>query len=87
MSPIMRGVGGVVITTSAWHPGDGVFGIKTWLSTSGTVESENHVNVGPVSLWDVKEPLRTTSTLAVTTLSASIYRSAWCKCPENGLTS
>ena len=40
-------------------------------------ESENHVNVGPVSIWDVKEPLRTTSTLAVTILSASIGRSAW----------
>jgi len=34
-------------------------------------ESENHVNVGPVSIWDVKEPLRTTSTLAVTILSDS----------------
>ena len=33
--------------------------------------SENHVNVGPVSIWDVKEPLRTTSTLAVTILSDS----------------
>ena len=32
-------------------------------------ESENHVNVGPVSIWDVKEPLRTTSTMPVTILS------------------
>ena len=42
-----------------------------------SITSENHVNVGPVSIWDVKEPLRTTSTLAVTILSASIERSAW----------
>ena len=41
-----------------------------------------HVNVGPVLVWDVKEPLRTTSTLAVTTLSASIERLTWCKCSE-----
>ena len=34
-------------------------------------ESENHVKVGPVSVWDVKEPLRMTSTLC-----ASIERSA-----------
>ena len=40
-------------------------------------ESENHVNVGRVSIWDVKEPLRTTSTLAVTIFSASIERSVW----------
>ena len=38
--------------------------------------------VSPVSVWDVKEPLRMISTLAVTTLSASIERSAWCKCSE-----
>ena len=35
-------------------------------------ESENHINVYPVSIWDLKEPLRTTNTLAVTILSASI---------------
>ena len=29
------------------------------------------VNVGPVSNWDVNEPLRTTSTLSVATVSAS----------------
>ena len=45
-------------------------------------ESDNHVNVSPVSIWDIKEPLRTTSTLAVTTLSANIERSAWYKCCE-----
>ena len=28
-----------------------------------------------LKIWDVQEPLRTTSTLAVTTLSASIERS------------
>jgi len=38
-------------------------------------ESENHVKVGAVSIWDVKEALRATST--VTTLSVSIARSAW----------
>ena len=26
-------------------------------------QSENHVNVGPVSVWDIKQPLRPTSTL------------------------
>jgi hypothetical protein len=46
-------------------------------------ELENHINVGPVSIWDVKEPMRTTSTLAVTSLSASIERSAWRICSEN----
>ena len=35
-------------------------------------ELENHNNVGPVSIWDVKEPLRTASILPATTLSASI---------------
>ena len=60
----------VVVTTSACHvggkgsiPGTGSCDIKTWLSILGTVytcESENHVNVGPVSIWDVKEPMRTT---------------------------
>ena len=49
-------------------------------------ELENHVNAGPVSVWDVKEPLRTTSTLAVTTLSASTETSAWFKCSEKRLT-
>ena len=28
-------------------------------------EWENHINVSPVSIWDVKEPLRMTCTLAV----------------------
>ena len=37
------------------------------------------VNISPVSLiGDVNEPLRTACTLAVTTFSASIERSAWC---------
>jgi len=35
-------------------------------------ELENRVNVSHVSILDVKEPLRMASTLAVTTLSASI---------------
>ena len=90
-----RGAGSVVVSTSAWHTGgpgsipghgrDDIFGGKTWLKTLGTIciphELGNHVNVGPVSIWDIKEPLRT-STLAVTTLSANIERSAWCKCSE-----
>ena len=71
--------GGVMVTTSACHtagtgsiPGTGSCDIKIWLSTLGTVyPSENHVNVGPVSIWEVKEPLRTTSTLAMTILSDS----------------
>jgi len=45
-------------------------------------ELENNVNVGLVSIWDVKEAQRTTSTLAVTILGASIERSAWHKCSE-----
>ena len=36
----------------------------------------NHVNVGPIPIWHKKEPLRMTSTLRVTTLGASIERSA-----------
>ena len=47
-------------------------------------ESENHINVGPILIWDVKEPWRMTSTLAVTTLSARIERSVRHKCSENG---
>ena len=54
----------------------GIFYVKTWLSTLGTVyilrESENHVLI-----WDIKEPMRTISTLAVTTISTNIERSAW----------
>ena len=47
-------------------------------------ESDNHVIVGTVSIWDVKEPLRvrTTSTLAVTIITASIERPAWRRCSE-----
>ena len=84
---ILRGAGNVVVSTSIWHasgpvsiPGQGkhgIFGVNIRLSTLGTCELENHINVGPVPVCDVKEPLRTTSTLAVTTLSASIERSAW----------
>ena len=76
------------------RPGQGrhvVFGIKKPDSTYGDCEripheSENHINVGPISIRDVKEPLRTTSTLAVTTLlltlSASTERLALHKCSE-----
>ena len=42
-------------------------------------ESENPINVGTVSIRDLKEPLRMTNTLGVTTLSASIERSGWHK--------
>ena len=35
-------------------------------------ESENRINVSRVSIWDGKEPPRMESTVAVTTLSASI---------------
>ena len=45
-------------------------------------ESENHVNVGCVLMWDIKEPVRTTSTLTMSTLSACVERSAWCKCSD-----
>ena len=38
-------------------------------------------NLGPVSIWDVNEPLRTTSTLAVTILSDS------CVSPRFGVNS
>ena len=60
-----------------------IFGVKMtgsqhWgLSISRKLE--NQINIGPISVWDVKEPLSTTGTLAVTTLSASIERSAWRK--------
>ena len=52
--------------------------VKSWLSILVVVngESEDHVNIGSVSIWDEYEPLRMTSTLAVTTLNASIERSA-----------
>ena len=73
--------GDVVVTTSAYHagrtgsiPGTGSCDIKSGSQHWGLCiprESENHVNVGPISIWDVKEPLRMTSTLAVTILSDS----------------
>ena len=39
-------------------------------------ESENHVNVSSVASWDVKEPLKTTSTFALTTLNDNDYAKA-----------
>ena len=74
--------GGVVVTTPASDaggtgsiPGTGSCDLKKSGSQHWGLciprESENHVNVGAVSVWDVKEPLRTTSTLAVTILSDS----------------
>ena len=71
-----------MVTTSAFDAGrtGSIPGTGSCVEISGSQhwglciprESENHVNVGPVSIWDVKEPPRTTSTLAVTILSASI---------------
>ena len=39
-------------------------------------ETENHANVGPILIWDIKEPLNTTSTLglAVTILRIIMFR-------------
>ena len=54
----LQSAGSVVVTTSACHWGLCI-----------PRESGNHVNVGPVSIWYEKEPLRTTSTLAVTIIS------------------
>ena len=78
-----------MISTSAWHASDlgsipshgrhGIFGVKKWLSTLSLV---NRVNVGFILIWDLKEPLRMTSTLAVTILSVSIERLALRKCYE-----
>ena len=45
-------------------------------------ESENHVNISPISILNVKEPQRTTSTLAVTPLNVSTERLVWGKCSE-----
>ena len=69
-----------MVTTSACHaadagrtgsiPGTGSCDWGHW-GLCIPRESENPVNVGSVSIWDVKEPLRTTSTLAVTILSDS----------------
>ena len=61
-----------------------IYGIKTWLSTLGTVSLVNrsHTNMGRVTVWDESEQLRITSALVVTTLSASIERLAWRKCSE-----
>ena len=92
---VERGTDSVVVSKSLWYAdslvqypvtADMVYlvlkpGSRHW-GLSIPQELENHVNVGPVSIWDVKEPLRMTSTLAVTTLSASIERSTWCKCSE-----
>ena len=72
-----------------FRPGYGrngrIYGVKPGSQHRGLFiprDSENHFNVGQVSIWYIKEPLWTTSTLAVTTLSVSIERSAWRKCSE-----
>ena len=65
------------VSTSAWHAGSlvlipsqgrhGIFGVTTWLSTLGTVSLVNR-RMMLMSVGDIKEPLRTTSALAVTRL-------------------
>ena len=40
-------------------------------------ESKNHVNDGPVSIWDINEPVRTTSNQVVTILGANNQRASW----------
>ena len=42
----------------------------------------NNMNAINVSVWNVKESLRTASIQAVTTLSANIERLGWRKCSE-----
>ena len=60
--------GSVVVSTSALHSsefktrtGQGMFGVKTWLSTLGLCiprDSDDHINVGPVSLnWGRKRTI------------------------------
>ena len=70
-----------MVITSAWHAGSqsAILG----QGRHGNILCKNLVLIlktvthGPVSVMDVKEPLRTTNTLAVTTLSFSIEMSAW----------
>jgi len=54
----------------------GIYGVNLALNIGDCVplicESENHIKVGPISVWDIKEPVRMTSTLTVTTLRATI---------------
>ena len=78
--------GSVMVSTSTLHdrvlssrpgPGMGMFGVKTWLSTLGDCVSLVNGMITLMSvpshlIGDVKEPLRMTCTLAVTTLIASI---------------
>ena len=78
----------ILVSTSAWRPAARVQYLTRqacyiWCkflavnigNVTGTVYPyalENHINVSPILVWYVKESLRTTSTLAVTTLIASI---------------
>ena len=67
----------------------GIFCVKIWFSTWGAVLqciTRELGNLRPISIWDVKEPLRMTITLAVTILIASIERLIWCKYSEKRLT-
>ena len=66
-------------------PREGKFGVNTRFQHWGLCiprELGNHVDVGPVSICDVKESVTMTSTLAVTILSASIERSTRRICSE-----
>ena len=85
--------GSVLVSTSALlgrvlmsrpGPGLGMFGVKTWLSiiiigdcVSLVVRMLTLMSVPSHLIGDVKEPLRTTCTLAVTILNGSIETSAW----------
>ena len=67
----------VVVSTSTWHA---VARVTIHVNKRITLMSV------PSQFEDVKEPLRMTSTLAMTTPSVSIERSAWRKCSEKRLT-
>jgi len=64
----------------------GIYGAHLSLNTGLCIpcESENHGNVGHISTWDINEPLRvrTCISLAMSTLSANLERSAWHKYSE-----
>ena len=71
-----------MVNTSAWHAGSlgsigrhSIFGVKTWLSTLGILNRLITLMSVPSQFGRKKETMRTTSTLAVIILSASIERS------------
>ena len=52
--------------------------VNTWLTTLDTVNTKllgDNDSVGPISIWDIKQPLEATRISTVTTLSTSIVRS------------